>query len=92
MSKTNGAPHPVCPKNPSGGGPHCQHVCAQPFPLQVGPQQAIGVIPQRCCFCGRDSTKYVGIMEPGHGPYNEYELPSPIAVPQMVLPNGLKGG
>lgn len=32
-----------------------------------------------CCHCGQARVEYVGIVEPGHGPFVSYQKPEPAA-------------
>lgn len=65
------------------GPAHCTHLAGPGF--VVIPKCANfpnGVIggPKTCCWCGPARINFVGVVEPGHGPFVTYEPGSQIVV------------
>lgn len=79
----NGNHPPVC----------CTHNAAQPYvvvpPGAMGPGTGpvLGQL-KTCCWCGPLRVHFVGVLEPGHGPWVTYD-PSAVQVeqqPRIVVP------
>lgn len=65
------------------GPAHCTHNAGAPYmaipQCAQFPQGVIGA-PKTCCWCGPTRVHYVGVVEPGHGPFVTYEPGSQIVV------------
>lgn len=66
---------------------HCSHNAAQPFvavpPGAMGPGAGpVLAQPKTCCWCGPLRVHYIGLLEPGHGPFVTYD-PSAVQVDQQ---------
>lgn len=66
---------------------HCSHTAGQPFlavppgATGIGSGPVIGAL-KTCCWCGPLRVHYIGVLEPGHGPYVTYD-PSAVQVEQQ---------
>lgn len=67
------------------GPAHCPHTVALGFHVAPPcPQAPNGVIAvqKTCCWCGPTRMHYVGIVEPGHGPWVTFDEGSKLAIVQ----------